>query len=95
MQEIGPVLLPDGRVFAIGGSTHTALYTEPLHHKDPGSWVNGPEMKDASNNPLTAIDAPAALLPSGKMLFSAGQRHLEVESRPCRCTFTSCNDSVR
>jgi hypothetical protein len=78
MQEIGPaVLLPDGRVFAIGGSTHTALYTEPHHHKDPGSWVNGPEMKDASNNPLTAIDAPAALSPSGKVLFSAGQRHLE------------------
>lgn len=79
MEEIGPaMLLTDGRVFAIGGSTHTALYTEPHHHKDPGSWANGPEMKDAANNPLTAIDAPAVLLPAGKVLFAAGKRHLEV-----------------
>ena len=79
MEEIGPaILLPDGRVFAVGASTHTALYTEPHNHKDPGSWTNGPDMKDMFNNPLTAIDAPAVLLPSGKVLFASGKRHLEV-----------------
>ncbi|HKV54613.1 MAG TPA: kelch repeat-containing protein, partial [Candidatus Binataceae bacterium] len=78
MEEIGPaILLPDGRVFAIGGSSHTALYTPPHHHKDPGSWANGPDLKDSSNN-LAAIDAPAVLLPEGKVLCCAGKRHLET-----------------
>ncbi len=78
MREIGPaVLLTDGRVFAIGGSTHTALYTPPHHPKDPGSWINGPELMDSGNHLLTAMDAPAVLMPNGKVLCCAGKRHPE------------------
>jgi hypothetical protein len=78
MKEIGPaVLMTDGRVFAIGGSTHTALYTAPHHTEDPGSWANGPDLHDGSGNPLTAIDAPAVLLPNGRVLCCAGKRHPE------------------
>jgi len=78
MREIGPaILMTDGRVFAIGGSTHTAIYTPPHHPEDPGSWANGPDLKDGVGNPLTAIDAPAVLLPNGKVLCCAGRRHPE------------------
>jgi hypothetical protein len=81
MEEIGPaILLTDGRVFAVGGSSHTALYKGAHHYGDPGTWVSGPDMKDAANNALSAIDAPAVLLPSGRVLFAAGQRHLERSS---------------
>ncbi len=78
MREIGPaILLSDGRVFAVGGSTHTAIYTPAHHPKDPGSWINGPDLIDASNNFLTAMDAPAVLMPNGKVLCCAGRRHAE------------------
>jgi hypothetical protein len=78
MEEIGPaILLTDGRVFAIGGSTRTALYTPPHHAEDPGNWVNGPDLEDANGNALAAIDAPAVLLPNGKVLCCAGNRHAE------------------
>ena len=78
MREIGPaILLTDGRVFAVGGSTHTAIYAPPHHPKDPGSWIAGPELIDNFNNLLTAMDAPAVLLPTGKVLCCAGRRHAE------------------
>jgi len=36
--EIGPaILMPDGRVFAIGASGHNAIYTPPLIASQPGS----------------------------------------------------------
>lgn len=77
MFEIGPaLLLSDHRVFAIGGSAHTALYT-PAHHANPGTWSDGPVLQDGSGNPLSAMDAPAVLLPNGKVLCCAGLRHPE------------------
>ena len=37
VDEIGPaILLPDGRLFAIGGTGQTALYTPPPAGSDPG-----------------------------------------------------------
>jgi hypothetical protein len=78
MREIGPaILLTDGRVFAIGGSTHTAIYRPPRHLNDPGSWMAGPQLIDNGNNLLTAMDAPAVLMPNGKVLCCAGRRHPE------------------
>ncbi len=77
MFKTGPaVLLPDGRVFAIGGSAHTALYT-PARHASPGTWSEGPVLRDRDGNPLSARDALAVLLPSGKVLCCAGLRHPE------------------
>ena len=50
--EIGPaILLPDGRVFAIGATGNTGLYTPPsatLGSASPGTWAAGPTLTDSS-----------------------------------------------
>lgn len=70
--EIGPaLLLPDGRVFAIGASGNTALYKLPANAADPGTWAAGPTLKDSGSNTLYPMDAPAVLLPNGKVLLTA------------------------
>jgi hypothetical protein len=81
--EIGPaILLPDGRLFAIGATGHTALYTPPPIASNPGSWAAGHDLPpDTSGNNFnspngniqTAIDAPAVLLPGGRVLLVGGQ----------------------
>jgi hypothetical protein len=66
--EIGPaILMPDGRVFCIGASGHTAVYDIKT-----GSWMAGPDITDSSGNLLRAFDAPAVLLPNGRVLFVVG-----------------------
>lgn len=70
--EIGPtVLLPNGQAFVIGATGDTALYTPPANPSDPGTWQAGPTILDASNNRLHPIDAPAVLLPNGRVLLAA------------------------
>jgi len=79
-EETGPtILLPDGRAFAIGGSGLTALYAPPPASSPtgPGSWAKGPSFpSDTSANPnwptLTALDAPACLLPHGRVVCMGG-----------------------
>ncbi len=73
------ILLPDGRAFAIGGSGLTALYTPPPASSPagPGSWTTGPSLPaDTSASPnwptLTALDAPACLLPHGRVVCMGG-----------------------
>jgi len=72
--EVGPaILLPDGRVFAVGATGHTALYTPPPLASQPGTWSAGPDIPvDAQNRLMKAKDAPGCLLPNGKVLFAAG-----------------------
>ena len=72
--EVGPaILLPDGRVFAVGATGHTALYTPPPLASQPGTWAAGPDIPvDAQNRLMKAKDAPACLLPNGNVLFAAG-----------------------
>jgi len=76
--ETGPViLLPSGKAFVIGGPGQTAIFTPGPHATDPGSWIAGPVFpNDTSGTPnwptLTALDAPACLLPSGKVVCMAG-----------------------
>lgn len=66
--EIGPaILMPDSRVFCIGASGHTALYDVKS-----GTWSPGPDVTDSSANLLLAFDAPAVLLPNGRVLFIVG-----------------------
>jgi hypothetical protein len=61
--ELGPgLLLPDGRVFLIGATGHTALYSSSTN-----TWTAGP---DIPNN-KGADDAPAAVLPNGDVIFAA------------------------
>jgi hypothetical protein len=78
VEEIGAeVLLPDGRLLAIGGNGRTALYTPGADPTGPGTWANGQSFP-ADSGPLapvglmTVIDAPATLLPNGKVLCVAG-----------------------
>lgn len=73
IREIGAqVLLPDGRVFAIGATGYTALYTPPPIANQVGTWAAGPTIPQANGLPHGAVDAPACLLPNGRVLFSAG-----------------------
>src|SRR5262245_54174696 len=74
ISEVGAsVLLPDGRLFVIGATGFTALYTPPAIANQPGTWVQGPTIPQVNpNQPLGAVDAPAAVLPNGNVLFTAG-----------------------
>ena len=74
MTEIGPaLLLPDGRLFCVGGTGHTALYTAPANAKDVGTWTPGPDFPENPPGQLMkANDAPGCLLPNGKVLCTAG-----------------------
>ena len=78
VNETGPaIVLPGGSTFAIGGTGQTAIFTLGPTATDPGSWTTGPafpaDTTAAPNWPtLTALDAPAALLPSGKVVLLAG-----------------------
>ncbi|HEV2545757.1 MAG TPA: hypothetical protein VGU20_00310 [Stellaceae bacterium] len=67
--EIGPaILMNDGRVFAIGASGHTAIYNSAT-----GTWAPGPDIKDSTGDLFQAIDAPAVLLPNGRVLCIVGK----------------------
>jgi hypothetical protein len=66
--EIGSSnLLPNGKVFTIGGTPNTAIYT-PSGSSSPGTWVLGPAVPSG----LGADDAPAAAENSGTLLFTLG-----------------------
>lgn len=71
--EIGPgFLLPNGKAFFLGGTGHTALYTpSPLGGTNQGTWVAGPDIPQG----LVSADAPAAMMPNGKILCSAAQSY--------------------
>lgn len=72
--EIGPaILLYDGRLFATGASGHTALYARGATAAAAGSWVAGPDFpSDPGGQPWRAFDAPAVLMPNGKVLCIVG-----------------------
>jgi hypothetical protein len=82
--EIGPaILLPDGRVFAVGASGHTALYTPPHVPTHPGHWHAGPDFPKSGGKLMQAFDAPAVLLPDGKVLCIAGPQEASGWAGPC------------
>jgi hypothetical protein len=69
--ELGPLLrLQDGRIFVIGATGHTALYTPSTN-----TWVGGPDIVGSLSGysaPLFgADDSPGAVLPNGHVLFAA------------------------
>jgi hypothetical protein len=71
--EIGPALaLPDGRLFAVGATGQTALYTMPPVSAGRGSWALGPAFPMVDGQQLGAKDAPACLLPNGRVLCAVG-----------------------
>jgi hypothetical protein len=76
--EIGPTItLPNGSAVAIGGTGQLGVYMLGANPTDAGSWAQGPAFPaDTSSTPnwptLTALDAPACLLPSGKVVCMGG-----------------------
>jgi hypothetical protein len=69
--EVGPaVLMPDGRVFAVGAVpenqsvAHTAIYSPPNARHPNGKWTAGPDLPAGEDGG----DCPIALLPNGKVL---------------------------
>jgi hypothetical protein len=78
--ELGPVLrLQDGRIFVIGATQHTALYTPATN-----TWAAGPDIIGTPNGistPFGADDAPGAVLPNGHVMFAA-------DAGPSRGTFS-------
>jgi hypothetical protein len=68
--EVGSALaLPDGRAFCIGATSSTALYTLPAIASQPGTWASGPSFPVVAKGKVTgAKDAPACLLPNGRVL---------------------------
>jgi hypothetical protein len=70
--EIGAgFLLPNGKVFFIGGNTNTAIYTPGATVTSAGSWVAGAPMVFGTSE-LGAVDAPAAMMVNGKILCDLG-----------------------
>ena len=70
-QELGPlVLLPSGKVVAIGAIGHNALYTPGTNLLDTGSWAALPDLPSVGGQ-LGLADATAVLLPNGHVLFGA------------------------
>ena len=67
------ILLPNGKIFFLGDSVYTAIYT-PSGSANPGSWTIGPQMPlvniNGSSVQLACPDAPAAMMPNGKILCS-------------------------
>jgi len=61
-------LLPNGKVFYIGGTTNTAIYTPGATVTSAGSWVASATIP----NGLGAVDAPAAMMVNGKVLCDLG-----------------------
>lgn len=74
--EIGPeLLMNNGNVFVAGGfpaglqssgPAHTALYSYTT-----GVWTKGPDLPSTTDGFVSCDDAPAALLPNGKVLLAA------------------------
>jgi hypothetical protein len=79
MDEIGPAMLMyDGRVIYFGaanvkGRGKTAIYTPPSGVYGTGTWAAGPDIPPVGQQAIVCNDCPAALLPNGKVLFSAAR----------------------
>lgn len=63
----GGYLLPNGKVFFIGATNQTAIYT-PSGTTNAGSWILGPVIP----NNFGANDAPSAMMVNGKILCALG-----------------------
>jgi hypothetical protein len=79
--ELGPqVLRPDGTVIAFGGTTSGVAHTA-IFDSSTGIWSVGPDIPSIGGTPYTLADAPAALLPSGNILFAASPSNWQTNGR--------------
>jgi len=66
--EIGPAsMLYDGRIFILGATGHTDIYTPPTTLTGAGTWVAGPDIPGGAK----ATDCSACVEANGKVLCTA------------------------
>jgi len=69
LYETGPaVLLPNGKVFAVGSTGNTSFYDTKKK-----KWHQGPTLPNSpyTGLPMVVQDGPAAVMPNGNVLFTA------------------------
>jgi hypothetical protein len=78
VSEIGPaILMMNGKMLAIGGTGHTAIFDPSA--PAASAWSSGPDLPPDPGNSLapaglyTVIDGAACLLPGGQVLCVAGK----------------------
>ncbi len=67
------IVMPDGTMFAIGGTPKTAFYQFPSVFNQPGTWTTGPTPPLVNGFTVGAEDAPATLTPNGRVLMPLGR----------------------
>ncbi|MBS1703456.1 MAG: hypothetical protein JST12_17465 [Armatimonadetes bacterium] len=71
-EEMGPqILMPNGKVIALGATGHNAVYTPGTNIGDLGTWTSAPDLPVLGGGQLGLADAPACLLPNGHVIFGA------------------------
>jgi len=69
-KEVGPaVMLSGGRVFYVGCTGKTAIYTPPAAGAARGTWAAGPDLPDAGRQKQGAKDGPGCWLTNDQVLF--------------------------
>ena len=76
------LLLPDGRVFFLGSTGHTAYYT-PSGILSPGIWTAGPDIPGGQGAP----DAAAAMMVNGKILCAVSPVPFSANHFPSPTSF--------
>jgi hypothetical protein len=77
--EIGPgMLMHNRKVIFFGaaksvGCGKTLIYTPPATPTEKGRWDAGPDIPKVDGDAMVSNDCPAALLPNGKVLFTAAK----------------------
>lgn len=88
--EIGAaLLLPDGRAFYLGGNSSTAFYT-PSGATNAGTWAAGPAIPNSQACP----DAPAAMLPNGRLFFACNPIGSPGNTFPTNVSFYEFNPAA-
>ncbi len=63
------IMLPNGKAIFFGATGHNAIYT-PSGTTSPGTWVAAPDFPKIGTTSVGQIDAPAAMMPNGKILLA-------------------------
>ncbi|HXT12756.1 MAG TPA: hypothetical protein VN873_14435 [Candidatus Angelobacter sp.] len=70
--EIGPaLLLPNGKAIFFGATSNNLIYT-PSGTSAHGTWTQAPSFSTVGTNAQGMSDAPACMMPNGKILVSTG-----------------------
>jgi hypothetical protein len=91
--EIGPAILrPQGDLLVLGGNGQTGIYAPPTADAPDGSWTAGPTFPAGPDGKLLQPrDAPACLLPNGRVLCVASPAITDAGAWPGPMSFFECD----